>query len=102
MILKLVSPSQEVIDNVNEEFIDGFDKIDKEEMSVGSANKDKHWTGILVHCYYDEKASEEPVVFSVIRLKLMKEDMIIRILYLDNRYSIYLLNNEGKTIERLH
>lgn len=100
MILKIIySPKEDAPKET--QFIDNFDKIETQDMRVDEAKKEGTWRDVLTSCYYDSEVSN-PELHHVAKIMLFKEDKLFRILYLDNRHPIYLLNDEGKTIERIN
>lgn len=75
-------------------FYDGFDRI-----TVSSAfRKDMEpaFGGILLECYTEETSER------VLCVCLLRKDEFIRKIYIDYAYDVYLMSNEGKTIERIN
>jgi hypothetical protein len=98
MILKAIDTQ----DNEAVRFIDGAVSIDIKTMRVDEANNDSKWVNVLTTCLYDSEVLQ-PDLHIVIRCVLQKEDgSIFRIIYFGSKYQLYLLNDSGKTIERIN
>jgi len=82
--------------------IDGIEKILINPMTLQQAQADGKFTGVEVSCYYKDEESN-PDLRKIFRIICQKEDgRTFRIVYVDSICDIYLMNNEGKTIERIN
>ena len=75
-------------------FYDGFDRVSLS--STLKKDMEPAFGGILVDCYTEETSER------VLCVCLLKKDEFIRRIYIDYAYSVYLMSDEGKTIERIN
>jgi hypothetical protein len=96
MILKIMGENNQII------IVDKVEKILIDKMSLEEAIKDDRFVDIETSAYYDSCA-DNPVLRTVFRLMLQKEDgRTFRVCYVSDHHQVYLLNDEGKTIERIN
>ena len=83
-------------------FVDGFVNMVLVGMRLDEALREDKIVDIAVNRYYNPEESN-PECRRIIKITTKKEDdTIVKVLYFDDKYSIYLLNDEGKTIERIN
>ena len=90
MILKLVGKGK-----VNEAFIDGFSYVNTAILTKEEANKHGYCCPTSAYtCADDER---------IMRLELCNEtNELVRVVLVGSCYDVYLMSNEGKTIERIN
>lgn len=97
MILKLMKSrtDQKGRGSTEETFFDGFDYLTTKVQPLAETESPNA-------CYPSSWFTDEKTE-NVLVLWLMREDKdIVRYVVIDSSYSVYLMSNEGKTIERIN
>jgi len=93
MILKLIDFNQMHYTTPETTFLDGFDNVRVIDYDL---EQGKEGFGCIVSFYTDDGTK------ICKQIMLFKGEELIKVLYVDVRFSIYLMSNEGKTIERIN
>ena len=95
MILKFFSYGMEkYTGNPEIVFIDGFDRAIV--LNCNWKQEVKNGFSCPIDCYTDE------ITENCKQIQLLKGVELIKVLYIDLKYSVYLMSNEGKTIEHIN
>jgi len=95
MIVKIFPYGMEKYElNPSITFIDGFNRVTV--LNCNWKTELKNGFSCPIDCYTDE------ITENCKQLQLWKELELVKVLYIDTKYSIYLMSNEGKTIERIN
>ena len=94
MIVKIFKPKYNQDTGVGDEtyVYDNFDNI----YTTTVNDKDKSIAMVPTSCFTTEDTLRH------LRIMLFKKEELIRVLYVDFAYQVYLMSNEGKTIERIN
>lgn len=95
MILKLMDFHQMHYTAPETTFLDGFDNVRVIDYDLNQAGKLEGF-GCIVSFYTDDGSK------ICKQIMLFKGEELVKVLYVDVRFSIYLMSNEGKTIERIN